>query len=132
MSVSDPIADMLTRIRNAGMAQRESVAMPWSRIKEQIAALMAREGFIADFTVEGQSPKKQLVIYLKYDARQRSVFLGLRRESRPGLRRYVPAAKIPRVLRGLGVAIVSTSTGIVTDREARARGVGGEVLCRMW
>lgn len=131
MSWSDPIADMLTRVRNAHKAQHETVSMPFSRLKGEVAQVLKREGFIVDYSTENGTPKL-LTLVLKYTAEHESVIRGLKRESRPGLRRYVEAAKVPRVLGGQGIAILSTSSGILTDREARGQHVGGEVLCTVW
>jgi small subunit ribosomal protein S8 len=128
MSMSDPIADMLTRIRNAQMAEKTSVAMPSSKIKVAIAEVLKNEGYIEDFLVKDDSGKANLEIGLKYYA-GRPVIERIERVSRPGLRIYRPSRDIPEVLNGLGVAIVSTSRGVMTDRKARATGVGGEVLC---
>ena len=132
MSVSDPIADMLTRIRNANMSSQETVQMPHSNMKSEIARILKKEGFILDYTTEGHGGKRTLRLYLKYTEDQEPVIQGLKRISRGGLRRYVPASNLPRVLRGMGVAILSTSAGILTDREARKQHVGGEVLCYIW
>jgi small subunit ribosomal protein S8 len=126
--MSDPIADMLTRIRNAQMAEKTSVAMPSSKIKVAIAGVLKDEGYIEDFLVKDDSGKANLEIGLKYYA-GRPVIERIERVSRPGLRIYRPSRDIPEVLNGLGVAIVSTSRGVMTDRKARASGVGGEVLC---
>jgi small subunit ribosomal protein S8 len=126
--MSDPIADMLTRIRNAQQAEKTSVAMPSSKIKVAIASVLKDEGYIEDFLVQDNSGKPKLEIGLKYYA-GRPVIERLERVSRPGLRIYRPSRDIPQVLNGLGVAIVSTSRGVMTDRKARATGVGGEVLC---
>jgi small subunit ribosomal protein S8 len=126
--MSDPIADMLTRIRNAQMAEKTSVAMPSSKIKVAIAEVLKNEGYIEDFLVKDDSGKANLEIGLKYYA-GRPVIERIERVSRPGLRIYRPSRDIPEVLNGLGVAIVSTSRGVMTDRKARATGVGGEVLC---
>lgn len=131
MSWSDPIADMLTRVRNAQKAAHPSVEMPYSRLKDEVAQVLKREGFIADIAVESGNPKS-LKLFLKYTEELEPVIRGVKRESRPGLRRYVAAAKVPRVLGGQGVAVLSTSSGILTDREARSRHVGGEVLCTIW
>ncbi|MBN1676481.1 MAG: 30S ribosomal protein S8 [Kiritimatiellae bacterium] len=131
MSLSDPIADMLTRIRNAHMAGHEVVEMPHSKVKNEIARILKREGYIADYTAEGGA-KKRLRLYLRYLAPEEPIIRGLRRVSKPGLRRYVQADSIPRVLRGIGVVILSTSKGILTGGEARKMRVGGEVLCEVW
>ena len=131
MSWSDPIADMLTRIRNAYGAGHEVVDMPHSRLKGEVARILKKEGFLTDYAVEGGA-KKSLRLYLKYAGEHEPVIRGVKRESRPGLRRYVNAADVPRVLGGLGVAILSTSTGVMTDKDARAKHVGGELLCSVW
>jgi small subunit ribosomal protein S8 len=128
MSMSDPIADMLTRIRNAQMVGHTEVAMPASRLKASIAQVLKQEGYIEDFALRESGPMKELRIALKYYA-GRPVIERLERVSKPGLRVYRGRDDIPRVLNGLGVAILSTSRGVMTDRKARADGVGGEVLC---
>ena len=127
---SDPISDMLTRIRNAGRANLPLVAIPHSKIKEGIANILKKEGFISDIAVEGEKIRT-LKVRLKYEGR-RPVIEGLRRISSPGLRRYAGACEIPRVRGGLGVAIVSTSQGIMSGRQARSAKIGGEVLCYVW
>ena len=128
MSMSDPIADMLTRIRNAQQVEKASVTMPSSKLKAAIAAVLKDEGYIDDFRVDGNGGKPLLEIALKYYA-GRPVIERIERVSRPGLRIYKGRTAIPQVMNGLGVAIVSTSRGVMTDRRARANGVGGEVLC---
>jgi small subunit ribosomal protein S8 len=128
MSMSDPIADMLTRIRNAQMVGHSEVSMPASRLKTSIAQVLKDEGYIEDFALRDSGAKKELRIGLKYYA-GRPVIERLERVSKPGLRVYKGRDDIPRVLNGLGVAILSTSRGVMTDRKARADGVGGEVLC---
>ena len=128
MSMSDPIADMLTRVRNAQMVNKVSVSMPSSKLKAAIAAVLKDEGYIDDFQVNGESAKPVLEIALKYYAGQ-PVIERIERVSRPGLRVYKGSNAIPQVMNGLGVAIVSTPRGVMTDRKARANGVGGEVLC---
>ncbi len=128
MSMSDPIADMLTRIRNAQQSERQSVAMPASNVKASIAKVLKDEGYIEDYAVNQLSGKPQLEISLKYYA-GRPVIEKIERVSRPGLRIYKPSRDIPNVMNGLGIAIVSTSKGVMTDRMARGLGVGGEVLC---
>ncbi len=128
MSMSDPIADMLTRIRNAQMTEKVSVAMPSSQLKVAIAKVLKDEGYIEDFRVAGEPAKPQLEIALKYYA-GRPVIEKIERISTPGLRIYRGKEDLPKVMNGLGVAIVSTSKGVMTDRKARASGVGGEVLC---
>ena len=124
--MSDPISDMLTRIRNAGAAQLPTVELPHSRIKESVAKLLQSEGYITDVAVEGDT-KKKLKMRLKFNGKK-SVIEGLKRVSSPGLRRYVGATEIPRVRGGLGVAIVSTSEGLLTDQQARKKNLGGELL----
>jgi len=128
--MSDPISDLLTRIRNAGAAQLPSVELPHSRIKESVAKLLQQQGYITDVSVEGDT-KKKLKLRLKFNGKK-SVIEGLKRVSKPGLRRYVGATEIPRVRGGLGVAIVSTSEGLLTDSQARRKNLGGELLCHIW
>ena len=128
MSMSDPIADMLTRVRNAQQVNKTSVSMPSSKLKVAIAAVLKDEGYIEDFRIVGEKAKPELEVTLKYYAGQ-PVIERIDRVSRPGLRIYKGSTNIPQVMNGLGVAIVSTSRGVMTDRKARAAGVGGEVLC---
>jgi small subunit ribosomal protein S8 len=128
--MNDPISDMLARIRNANLALLPTVAMPHSRMKESIAGILKRAGYIFDFAVEGKLPKT-IKLKLKYQGKK-SVIEGLKRISTPGLRRYVGATEIPRVRGGLGVAIVSTSEGLMTDTQARKKNTGGELLCYVW
>ena len=128
MSMTDPVADMLTRIRNAQLAKKNSVAMPSSKLKVAIAAVLKDEGYIDDFAVRDAEGKSQLDIALKYYA-GRPVIERIERISRPGLRVYKGSGDLPRVMNGLGIAIVSTPKGVMTDRRARATNVGGEVLC---
>ena len=128
MSMSDPIADMLTRIRNAQQAEKALVAMPSSKLKTAIAKVLKDEGYVEDFRVREEAGKATLEIGLKYYA-GRPVIEKIERVSRPGLRVYKPSRDIPRVMNGLGVAIVSTPQGVMTDRKARGMGIGGEVLC---
>lgn len=132
MSCSDPIADMLTRIRNASRAGLPAVEMSHSRLKAEIARTLKKEGYIADAAEGEQDGKKTLRLTLKYDSFDKPVIQQIHRVSKPGLRRYVAAAKVPRVRGGLGTAVISTSRGIMSDREARAANVGGEVLCQVW
>ena len=127
----DPISDMLTRIRNAGRALLPTVEMPHSRIKEDIAHILKKEGFVGEVTVDGKVPKKTIKIRLKYEGKK-NVIEGLKRVSSPGLRRYVGSTEIPRVLGGLGVAVVSTSEGLMTGMQARKKNIGGELLCYVW
>jgi small subunit ribosomal protein S8 len=128
--MTDPISDMLTRIRNAGRALRPVVAVPHSRMKENIANILKKEGYVAEVAVEGKIPKT-INIKLKYQGKK-NVIEGLRRMSRPGLRHYVGATDIPRVLGGLGVAVVSTSEGVMTGTQAKKKNLGGELLCYVW
>ena len=128
--MNDPISDMLTRIRNANGALLPLVNVPHSKMKESIAGILKREGYIHDFSVEGKIPKI-LKLKLKYQGKK-SVIEGLRRVSSPGLRRYVGSTKIPRVRGGLGVALLSTSEGLMTDNQARKKNLGGELLCYVW
>jgi small subunit ribosomal protein S8 len=131
--MTDPIADLLTRIRNAGMAQHAQTRVPYSRIKEHIVGILEKEGFISGFEVaEGQAGRKELVVSLRYVNNNKVAFHEMKRISRPGRRVYFPASDIPQVKSGLGVSIVSTSRGVVSDREARKMNVGGEVLCTVW
>lgn len=132
MTMTDPIADMLSRVRNASNAFHDSVSMPSSKIKASIAEILKEEGYIADYTVNDAKVGKTLDIELKYGpSRERSIS-GLRRVSKPGLRVYAKSNELPQVLGGLGVAIISTSHGLLTDREAQNKGVGGEVLAYVW
>ena len=132
MNLSDPIADMLTRIRNANSANKATVSMPSSKKLVEIARVMKEEGYIADYAIEAATPRDQLVITLKYGERRSKTIRGIRRISKPGLRIYVGKEELPRVLGGLGIAIVSTSKGVMTDRDARKIGVGGEVVAYVW
>lgn len=134
MSMTDPIADMLTRIRNANTAMHDKVRMPSSKLKENIAAILLREGYIEGFVVEDDTsrPGRTLVVTLKYSPERKRTISGIRRISKPGLRVYAKHGRLPRVLGGLGVAILSTSQGLMTDREAHQRHMGGEVLCYVW
>ncbi len=128
----DPIADMLTRIRNANALHYEQVSMPYSKMKASIAKILKKEGYILDFSVEGSGVHKNLVVSLKYGPTGERVISGLKRISKPGLRVNVECDKLPRVLKGLGIAIISTSKGLLTDSEARKAGIGGEVICYVW
>ncbi len=128
MSMQDPIADMLTRIRNGQAAQMSRVSMPSSKAKQALAAVLKEEGYITDFSVVEENGKPQLVVELKY-FQGKPVIEYLKRVSRPGLRIYRPCSELPKVNGGLGVAVVSTSQGVMTDRAARARGIGGEIVC---
>ncbi len=132
MNTTDPIADMLTRIRNANRADKDIVDIPASNIKIHIAETLKEEGFIKDCKQIEKYPQNMIRIYLKYGKDKEKVISGLKRISKPGLRVYVKNDEIPRVLGGLGIAILSTSRGILTDKEARREGVGGEVICYVW
>lgn len=128
----DPIADMLTRIRNANALRYEQVSMPYSKMKAGIAKILKKEGYILDYASEGTGAQKNLIVTLKYGPTGERVISGLKRISKPGLRVNVECEKLPRVLKGLGIAIISTSKGLLTDKEAREAGIGGEVLCYVW
>lgn len=132
MSTSDPIADMLTRIRNANLARHESVTMPASKLKLAIAKILTDEGFIRGFESGTDGPRRNLTVHLAYTGKRDPVISGLQRVSKPGLRVYVQRREIPRVYGGLGVAIVSTPQGVLTGHEAWRRNVGGELLCYVW
>ena len=134
MTMTDPIADMLTRIRNANVAMHDEVRMPSSKVKEALAAILQKEGFIEGFSVDENpgKPGKVLVVVMKYSPERARTISGIRRVSKPGLRVYSKATEVPRVLGGLGTAVLSTSQGLLSDREARKRRVGGEILCFVW
>jgi len=132
MVMTDPIADYLTRIRNANMVKHESLEVPASNIKKSITEILKNEGFIKDYEVIEDNKQGVLRIFLKYGQDQQRVISGLKRISRPGLRSYVDADNVPKVLNGLGIAIISTSKGVITDKEARAQHVGGEVIAYIW
>jgi small subunit ribosomal protein S8 len=134
MTMTDPIADMLTRLRNANVAYHDEVRMPSSKLKEALAAVLQREGYVAGWRSEEDPsrPGKVLTVQMKYTPERARSIAGIQRVSKPGLRVYTQADKLPRVLGGLGVAVLSTSQGLMTDREARERRVGGEILCYVW
>jgi len=132
MSMSDPLADMLTRIRNAVMVKFDSVQMPKSNVKVSIAKVLKEEGYISDYHLSDEGAQGTLIIDLKYGANKEPVIVGIKRISKPGLRKYSKADKLSKVLNGLGIAIISTSIGIITDRTARAQNTGGEILCEVW
>jgi small subunit ribosomal protein S8 len=134
MTMTDPIADMLTRIRNGNVAMHDSVRMPSSKLKESLAAILQREGYIEGWTVQDDPgrPGRVLEITMKYSPDRTRTISGIKRVSKPGLRVYSKADRLPRVLGGLGVAVLSTSQGLMTDREARQRRMGGEILCFVW
>ena len=132
MTMTDPIADMLSRVRNANNAQHDTVSMPSSKLKANIAEILKQEGYIADYNVEDAKVGKTLTLDLKYGPTREASIAGLRRVSKPGLRVYAKSNDLPPVLGGLGVAIISTSQGLLTDRQAHEKGVGGEVLAYVW
>lgn len=132
MSMSDPLADMLTRIRNAVMVKFESVEMPSSKVKVSVAKVLKDEGYITNYTVVKGGVQDTLKIDLKYGPNKEPVITGIKRVSKPGLRKYIGANSIPKVLNGLGIAIVSTSKGVVTDSVARSLNAGGEIICEVW
>jgi len=132
MVMTDPIADMLTRIRNANVVRHEKLELPSSKLKAEIADILKREGYVRDYEVVKDDKQGVLRIFLKYGANEQRVITGLKRISKPGLRVYAKADEVPRVLNGLGTAIVSTSKGVLSDKEARAQAVGGEVLAYIW
>ena len=131
MVTTDPIADMLTRIRNANQQKHETVSIPYSNLKNDLAKILKNEGFVTDFVVNEEGNHKNIVITLKYKGNER-VITGLKRVSKPGLRQYAKVNEIPKVLNGLGIVVLSTSQGLMTGKEARAKNIGGEVLAYIW
>jgi small subunit ribosomal protein S8 len=134
MTMTDPIADMLTRIRNANIAMHDITEMPSSKVKEALAGILQSEGYIEDYEVadDPARPGRRLTITLKYTPDRKRTISGIKRVSKPGLRVYTAADRVPRVLGGMGIAVLSTNQGLLTDREARKRRVGGEILCQVW
>lgn len=132
MSMTDPIADMISRTRNANMANKDKVEIPASNLKEEMARVLTEEGFIKDYNRIEDSGQGKLNLYLKYGEDDEKVITGLKRISKPGLRVYANKDEIPKVLGGLGIAIISTSQGVITDKKARQKGIGGEVVCYVW
>ena len=134
MTMTDPIADMLTRIRNANIAMHDLAVMPSSKVKENLARILLQEGYIEgwDAMDDPTRPGRKLTITLKYTPDRRRTIAGIKRVSKPGLRVYTPADQVPRVLGGMGIAVLSTNQGLLTDRQARERRVGGEILCQVW
>jgi len=132
MTISDPIADMLTRIRNALMARHDFVLIPASRMKLSITRILKKEGFVGDYEVLKGKPHRVIKLYLKYDDKNQPILSGLERASKPGLRVHVGRKEIPRVYGGLGIAIISTSNGVMTGQQAWRQGIGGELLCSVW
>ncbi|AKP36235.1 30S ribosomal protein S8 [Leuconostoc mesenteroides] len=132
MSMTDPIADFLTRVRNANLARHEVVEAPASKIKKSIAEILKAEGFIRDFEYIDDNKQGVIRVFLKYGEDRNRVITGIQRISKPGLRKYAKAEELPKVLNGLGIAIISTSAGVITDKEARSKRVGGEVIAYVW
>ena len=132
MGMTDPIADLLTRIRNGAHARKEQVDVPWSKLKVQVVEVLTAEGFLKEHSVIEQGGHRVLRVWLKYDSQNRPVITGLKRVSRPSLRIYVGSGEIPAIRGGLGTNILSTPAGILTDREARKRNIGGELMCAVW
>ena len=132
MTMTDPVADMLTRLRNANSAYHEDVSMPYSKLKSNIAEILKAEGYIADYSVEDAKVGKTLQLDLKFGPNRERSIAGLKRVSKPGLRVYAKSTNLPKVLGGLGIAILSTSSGLLTDKQAAKKGVGGEVLAYVW
>jgi len=132
MTMTDPVADMLTRIRNANIAGHANVDVPASKIKKNIAEILVKEGYIKGFEVDAEGVQPMMHIEMKYGAGKQKVISGIKRISKPGMKVYAQKEDLPKVLGGLGIAIISTSKGLVTDKEARALGVGGEVICYVW
>ena len=132
MGMTDPIADMLTRIRNGAKAEKKWVDIPASKLKRELARILADEHFIEKFHYVQDLKQGEIRVFLKYDVNDRPIIKGIKRVSRPGLRKYSQSTSLPRVLNGLGIAVISTSHGVMTDRDARKKGVGGEVLCYVW
>lgn len=132
MSLNDPISDMLTRVRNAASSGHATVKIPHSRLKAEVARLLKREGYIADYAIEQNDGRSFIALKLKYGRGEKSIIRGLSRISKPGLRKYVGSDDIPKVFGGIGMAILSTSRGVLTDREARRAKLGGEIICYVW
>lgn len=132
MPVNDPIGDMLTRLRNASRARHDKVVIPHSKLKAQIIRVLKDEGYVGDYTVHEREPQNEITVQLKYGQDRSAAITGIRRVSKPGLRRYVPVREIPHVLGGMGIAVLSTSKGIMSDGEARKQNLGGELLCTVY
>jgi small subunit ribosomal protein S8 len=132
MPVNDPVGDMLTRLRNASRAHHDKTVLPASKLKVEVLKVLKDEGFIAEYTVHERAPQNEVSVQLKYGHDRQPAITGIKRVSKPGLRRYVPVRDIPRVLGGLGIAILSTSRGVMSDGEARKQGVGGELICTVY
>ena len=132
MGMTDPIADMLTRLRNGSKTGKKWVDIPASKLKKELARILAEEHFIQNYYVVEDRKQGELRLFLKYDKHEKPIIKGIRRVSKPGLRKYSRTDGLPRVLNGLGIAVISTSSGVMTDRDARRKGVGGEVICYVW
>jgi small subunit ribosomal protein S8 len=132
MPVNDPVGDMLTRLRNASRARHDKVVIPHSKLKVEIIRVLKDEGYVGDYTIHETKPQNEITVQLKYGPDRSSAITGIRRVSKPGLRRYVPVRDIPRVLNGMGIAVLSTSKGILSDGEARKQNLGGELLCTVY
>jgi small subunit ribosomal protein S8 len=132
MPVNDPVGDMLTRIRNASRAHHDKVVIPLSKLKLEVIKVLKSEGFIADYVVHEAQPQGEVTVQLKYGPDKKPVIIGIKRVSKPGLRRYVASREIPKVLGGMGIAILSTSKGVMVDHEARKQSVGGELICTVY
>lgn len=132
MSMSDPLADMLTRIRNATKSRFSSVEMPLSKLKVSVAKVLKDEGYISDYSIDDNGPQGTLRLELKYGSHDELVITGIKRVSKPGHRQYKPSKRIPKVMSGLGIAILTTSQGVITDKNARLNNIGGELLCEVW
>ena len=132
MGMTDPVADMLTRIRNGSKAGKKWIDVPASKLKKELARILAEEHFITNFEYKENDKQGELRLFLKYNKDEKNIIQGLKRVSRPGLRMYSSSDNLQRVLNGLGIAIISTSSGVMTDRDARKKGIGGEVLCHVW
>jgi small subunit ribosomal protein S8 len=132
MAVNDPVGDLITRIRNATLARHDKLTLPSSKLKVQVVRCLKDEGFVADFVVHERAPQNELTVMLKYGPNRESVISGIRRVSKPGLRRYVSVDKLPRVRGGTGISILSTSKGVLSDGEARKQNVGGELICTVY
>ena len=132
MGMTDPIADMLTRIRNGSKAGKKWVDIPASRLKKELAKILTEEHFVEKYHVVDDKKQGEIRVFLRYDREEKPMIKGIKRVSKPGLRKYQSANKLPRVLNGLGIAVVSTSSGVMTDRDARKKGVGGEIICYVW
>ncbi len=132
MGMTDPIADMLTRIRNGSKAEKKWIDVPASNLKKELTQILVEEHFVEKFDYIKDNKQGKLRVFLKYDETDKPIIRGIQRVSKPGLRRYAQANRLPRVLNGLGIAVISTSSGVMTDRDARKKGIGGEIICYVW